>query len=200
MDTLLFTASCTKLMTSIAAMQCVESGQASLDMDVGENLPELAKAEILIEFKDAGEPVMKKRQNTITLRYLTTFPSFRITSCADTSNSHLLTHSAGLAYDAFSPLLMRYRKDRNEEIGAGSTVPSFAGSSLLYEPGTKWLYSTSMDWAGKLVERTTGVTLEEYISKSEQCFAGQLHLLAHFLWLVNPAHRLSRPGSLQVML
>jgi len=35
MDTLLSTASCTKLMTSIAAMQCVERGQASLDMDVG---------------------------------------------------------------------------------------------------------------------------------------------------------------------
>ncbi len=62
MDTQLSTASCTKLMTSNAAMQCVERGQASLDMDVGENLPELSKAAILIEFKDAREPVMKKRQ------------------------------------------------------------------------------------------------------------------------------------------
>jgi len=60
---------------------------------------------------------------------------------------------------------MRYRKDRNEEIGAGSTVLSFAGAPLLYEPGTKWLYSTSMDWAGKLVERITGVRLEEYMKK-----------------------------------
>jgi CubicO group peptidase (beta-lactamase class C family) len=61
---------------------------------------------------------------------------------------------------------MRYRKDRNEEIGAGSTVLSFAGAPLLYELGTKWLYSTSMDWAGKLVERITGVTLEEYMKKN----------------------------------
>ena len=35
---------------------------------------------------------------------------------------------------------------------------------LLYEPGTGWRYSTSIDWAGKLVERLTGQTLEAYMS------------------------------------
>ena len=34
---------------------------------------------------------------------------------------------------------------------------------LIYEPGTSWLYSSSLDWAGKLVERVTGLTLEEYM-------------------------------------
>lgn len=55
-------------MTSIAVMQCVERGQASLDMDVEEILPDLAKAEILTGFDDTREPILKKRRNTITLR------------------------------------------------------------------------------------------------------------------------------------
>ena len=37
---------------------------------------------------------------------------------------------------------------------------------LLYEPGTKWLYGTALDWAGKLIERVTGETLEEYMKKN----------------------------------
>jgi CubicO group peptidase (beta-lactamase class C family) len=36
-------ASCTKLMTSIAALQCVERGQVGLDDDLGEVVPELNK-------------------------------------------------------------------------------------------------------------------------------------------------------------
>lgn len=49
-------------------MQCIERGQASLDMDVSRILPDLAKAEILTSFDDAGEPILKKRENIITLR------------------------------------------------------------------------------------------------------------------------------------
>lgn len=37
---------------------------------------------------------------------------------------------------------------------------------LVYEPGTNWMYSTSIDWAGRLVERLTGLTLEEYEKKN----------------------------------
>lgn len=62
-------ASCTKLMTSIAAMQCVERGLVTLDTDVAEILPELAAQGILTGFDEtSGEPIIKQRQNTITLR------------------------------------------------------------------------------------------------------------------------------------
>ena len=62
-------ASCTKLMTSIAAMKCVERGLVSLDADVAEILPELSAQGILTGFDDAtGEPIITKRQNAITLR------------------------------------------------------------------------------------------------------------------------------------
>lgn len=69
MNNMLYIASCTKLMTSIAAMQCVECGLVTLDTDVAEILPELADQGILTGFDEAsGEPILNKRQNTITLR------------------------------------------------------------------------------------------------------------------------------------
>lgn len=69
MNNMLYIASCTKLMTSIAAMQCVERGLVTLDTDVAEILPELAGQGILTGFDEAsGEPILNKRQNTITLR------------------------------------------------------------------------------------------------------------------------------------
>ncbi|KAK5019721.1 hypothetical protein LTR16_000327 [Cryomyces antarcticus] len=68
MNSVMFIASCTKLMTSIAAMQCVERGQINIDDDVAELLPELAGLEILAGFDDAGNPEMRRRKNAITLR------------------------------------------------------------------------------------------------------------------------------------
>lgn len=69
-DNIMFIASCTKLMTSIAAMQCVERNLVTLDTDVAEILPELAAQGILVGFDEAtGEPVINKRQNVISLRY-----------------------------------------------------------------------------------------------------------------------------------
>jgi CubicO group peptidase (beta-lactamase class C family) len=37
---------------------------------------------------------------------------------------------------------------------------------LIFEPGTDWSYSSGIDWAGRLVERVTGMTLEEYERKN----------------------------------
>lgn len=62
-------ASCTKLMTSIAALQCVERGQVGLDDDLGEVLSELKDCDIITGFKEGTEePILKKAENKITLR------------------------------------------------------------------------------------------------------------------------------------
>lgn len=63
----MFVASCTKLMTSIAALQCVERGMITLEDDVAEILPELARLGILTGSDEKGEPVIVKRKNVITL-------------------------------------------------------------------------------------------------------------------------------------
>lgn len=61
-------ASCTKLMTSISALQCVEKGLVQLDDDVAKHLPELAELDILTGFDSEGKPKTVKRKNPITLR------------------------------------------------------------------------------------------------------------------------------------
>jgi hypothetical protein len=61
-------ASSTKLVTSVAAMQCVERGLIGLEDDVSVLLPELKDAQVFTGIED-GKPVLKKAKNTITLRY-----------------------------------------------------------------------------------------------------------------------------------
>ena len=63
-----------------------------------------------------------------------------------------------------SQRVQRYRKHtKNFQIATGATVEEACSQPLIYEPGTSWCYSTSIDWAGKLIERITGQTLEEYM-------------------------------------
>ncbi|KAF2770592.1 beta-lactamase/transpeptidase-like protein [Teratosphaeria nubilosa] len=61
---------------------------------------------------------------------------------------HLLTHASGVAYDGGDPLLI-----------------SNWTNLLRFEPGTAWSYGASIDWAGKLLERAAGTTLEDWMRK-----------------------------------
>jgi CubicO group peptidase (beta-lactamase class C family) len=69
LDSTFVFASCTKLMTSIAALQCVERGQIGLDDDVSSVLTELKDLKILTGFEEGSDkPILKKAENKITLR------------------------------------------------------------------------------------------------------------------------------------
>lgn len=69
LDATMWTASCTKLMTTVAAMQCVERGQLNLDEDVSSILPELKGLDILKGFEEGTEtPILVKNEKPITLR------------------------------------------------------------------------------------------------------------------------------------
>ena len=61
-------ASCTKLMTSISAMQCVERGLLTLDQDVTTVLHEFKDIDVLTGFDEDGKPQLKKSTKTLTLR------------------------------------------------------------------------------------------------------------------------------------
>lgn len=69
-DTIMHIASCTKLMTAIAVMQCVEKGKLSLDEDVSTILHELRDMDILTGFDHEGQPKYRKATRKITLRYV----------------------------------------------------------------------------------------------------------------------------------
>ncbi|KAF4621519.1 hypothetical protein G7Y89_g14555 [Cudoniella acicularis] len=147
LDTVLALASCTKLMTAIAVLQCVERGQLDLDVDVALILPEVGKYGIITGFDDSkNEAILIPKVNHVTLR-------------------QLLTHTSGQAYDLVHPLLIKWRASRGEEPWTGPTIEDKTTVPLIFEPGTAWAYGGGSDWAGKIVERVTGQTLEEYMKK-----------------------------------
>jgi CubicO group peptidase (beta-lactamase class C family) len=55
------------------------------------------------------------------------------------------------------------------------------GQPLVNQPGEKWEYGVNMDWVGRLVERVSGLTLDEYfhehifkpLNMSSPCFFPQ---------------------------
>lgn len=81
-------ASCTKLVTSVAALQCVERGLLRLDDDAETLLPELREARVLTGFDADGKPILVRRREVITLR-------------------RLLTHSSGFGYGFMDEKLAR---------------------------------------------------------------------------------------------
>lgn len=60
----------TKLMTTVAAMQCVERGLIGLDDDISNLLQEWKDAQILDGFDDSRKPILRKAKNKITLRHV----------------------------------------------------------------------------------------------------------------------------------
>ena len=143
-DTVLAMTSCTKLMTTIALLQCLERGIFDLDEDVGRISPELKNVEIISDPEGASDtPTLKPKKTPITLRLL-------------------LTHSSGSCYDLMSPLLVKWQTDRGEAPWSAATIETRCNSSLVFEPGTSWRYGMRAEWAGKMIERATVETFEIY--------------------------------------
>ncbi|KAL1409452.1 hypothetical protein Q8F55_003435 [Vanrija albida] len=150
-ETVLQLFSCTKLITSVAVLQLVDRGVVTLDDPavVEKHLPDLCSQPVLIKWTkdDPPKPVLEPRRNPITLR-------------------RLLSHTAGVGYPFLSPVLQRWL-DAN---GIPYFLKTDAGLRafavpLVAEPGTRWAYGLGLDWAGILVERVTGQTLEEYFKQ-----------------------------------
>lgn len=141
-DTALWIASSTKMMTSIAAVQCVEKGLLKLDEPIDHLLPEWKDPQILVGISE-GKAEMTPATQPLTLR-------------------RLLTHSSGMAYPGMNPVLQEWRTTQGLEEKRQRITEDY-GNLLRYEPGTSWEYSPAVDYAGKLVEKVTGQTLEEYM-------------------------------------
>lgn len=146
--TIFWIASCTKLLTSLAALQLIESGKIEVDTPVGDILPELASPDILEGWNSDGTPNLRKATRKIELR-------------------HLLTHTSGLGYGFLSEDIMKwytYKKMSPEEM-EGDILREY-NVPLLFEPGTSWNYSPGLDWAGLLIARVSGeADLQAYMRK-----------------------------------
>ena len=141
-DALFRIASMTKAVTSVVAMHLYEQGRFALDDPAEKYLPELAQLTVVESFDHAtGSYTVRPAATKVTIR-------------------HLLTHTSGLGYGFTSSIVRDFKPRDGETYGAGP---------LLFEPGTQWIYGTSVDWVGRLVETLSGKNLEQYFR--EQIFA-----------------------------
>ena len=73
----------------------------------------------------------------------------------------------GLAYAFNSPLTARWQGEHHTPsmLGPNTPVSAFV-QPLVYDPGTHYLYSMGIDWAGILLSRRLGKTLEEIVQEN----------------------------------
>jgi CubicO group peptidase (beta-lactamase class C family) len=142
-DTMFWIASMTKALTSTAAMQMVEQGKLSLDKPISDVVLELSAAQVLEGFDADGKPKLRPPKRPITLR-------------------HLLTHTAGFSYALWNQDIGRYMKVANVP-DIGTCKLDALKLPLVFDPGDKWEYGINIDWAGKAVERVSGLSLDGYL-------------------------------------
>jgi CubicO group peptidase (beta-lactamase class C family) len=134
-DAIFRIASMTKAVTAVAAVQLIEAGKLALDDPAGKYLPELEKPMVFESFDAAtGDYKVRPATTAITVR-------------------HLFTHTSGLGYGFTSAVLNKFKPREGERYPVGP---------LLFEPGTQWIYGTSTDQLGRIVEKISGQDLETY--------------------------------------
>lgn len=145
-DTVLWIASMTKALTSVAAVQCVERGLLDLDAPAARVLPAIGELGVLTGFDAEGRPTTRPPRRPITLR-------------------HLLSHSSGCSYEIWNPDM--------QKVQAALDIPGVIGCQLkaltlplVADPGERWEYGVGIDWAGRMVEAVSGLTLGEFMRQN----------------------------------
>ena len=145
LDTVVWIASMTKAITATAAMQLVERGKLDLASPASGVVGELATAQVLEGFDAAGTPRQRAPKRPITLR-------------------HLLTHTAGFAYEIWAPAIVQYQEATGTP-GITTCRNAALTTPLLFDPGDRWEYGINIDWVGKMVEAVSGQKLDRYFQE-----------------------------------
>ena len=144
--------SMTKPIASVALMTLFEEGKFALDDPVSKWIPEFADAQVAIP---------APADELLPLPYKLIPPKRAITV------RHLLTHTAGLANSYRGSTRDLYE----DAFGSGEKRPPTAADfsrqlaklPLNFHPGDAWQYGPATDVVGVLVEKMSGVPLDEYL-------------------------------------
>jgi len=136
-------ASMTKALTSVAALQLVETGRLALDAPVASVIPAFGDAQVLVGF-DGDTPRLRPPVRPATIR-------------------HLLTHTAGHGYLFINANLHRYHHVTGLPTPFDGKLASLS-APLVDDPGTRWEYGINTDWLGRVVETVTGRPLDVHLA------------------------------------
>lgn len=161
-DTIWRLYSMTKPVTGIAAMLLVEDGKMRLDQPIADFLPAFANMKVQ-NTPDGSLTDVRPAKGPITVR-------------------QLLTHTAGLGYNIIQKGPIKKAYDDAGIVGGQASrlpipglapvnpAPSLAAMAdrlaelpLVYEPGTQWSYSISLDLMGRLIEVVSGQAFDAFL-------------------------------------
>jgi len=153
-DAIFSIASMTKPMVSVAIMMLHEEGKLALSDPVGKFLPPLANRRVGVVQTDA---VGKATVDTVA--------AVRQPTVQD-----LLRHTAGFAYGGrgtteIHKMWPLSSSNASVTFTAAEFVDKLAKAPLLYQPGTVWDYSLSVDVLGLIVEAISGKPLAAFLEE-----------------------------------
>lgn len=151
-DTIFRIASMTKPITSVALMMLYEEGHFLLDDPVSDWIP---------EFRDPMVAVPAPQNERIGVPYKLIPANRPITV------RHVLTHTAGLAnsYRGLTRQMYLDARAENPRTTVDAEVTHLASLPLNFHPGDGWEYGTATNVCGVLVERMSGMSLDEFFRK-----------------------------------
>ncbi len=154
--------SMTKPLVGVAMMQLYEKGKWRLDDPVSKFIPEFDRLKRLswkdgrAELDASGNPIVVDASRSPTMR-------------------ELMTHTAGLSYGlcCMSPKSPDYipsnlafvEKNVLGSANLDEMMKKIIEIPLVYDPGTRWSYSSAVDVQGYLVEKISGEKLGDYLDR-----------------------------------
>lgn len=151
-DDILRIASQTKAITCVAVMMLFDEGKFTLDDPISKFIPAFKNPKVLDKYN--------KKDGSYT-----TVPARREITIRD-----LLTHTSGLGYAQIgSPEMNAIYAKAGIEAGfvtnkklLETEINKLGKLPLALQPGEKWQYSLAMDVLGRLVEVTSGLSLDQF--------------------------------------
>jgi CubicO group peptidase (beta-lactamase class C family) len=154
-DTIFRIASQSKAITSVAILSLVEEGKIGINDPVSRFIPTFAQAKVSVPKEGGGADIVPARR-PITIR-------------------DLLTHTAGISYGTDRHVAALYQeKGLGPAAGAGwytadktepicDTMERLGSLPFVAQPGAAYVYGYNTDILGCVVERASGIPLDEFI-------------------------------------
>ena len=148
-DTIFRIFSMTKPVTGVAMMILYEEGKWRPSDPVSKFIPEFAHLKVFKGQDQSGKMILEDPIHAPTMR-------------------ELMSHTAGFTYGFFGngPVDKMYRQERvMKSQSLQDMIDKLAKTPLLYQPGTRWVYSASVDIQGYIVEKLTGQPLPDFMQQ-----------------------------------
>jgi len=148
-DTIFRIHSMTKPVTGVAMMILYEEGKWRPSDPIAKFIPEFAHLKVFKGVDANGNLILEDPAHAPTM-------------------AELMTHTAGFTYGMFgvSPVDKMYNDQHLlDSQSLQEFIDKLAKIPLLYQPGTRWVYSVSVDIQGYIIEKLSGQPLPDFMQQ-----------------------------------